>query len=547
MLTSASFPRCSGKLLGLGILGSLALGLSPTASAQNLCAQDQFAADGNSQNLNCTANDVRVAKVTSVRDLAGNPLTTCIQGTTFTFIADFEVVTSSTSSRSNIGLYFASQGQSNALKGTCVDNIISTSHQCPGAATGVMCGSDNYNELDASPDNCGDTSSTDKSPVFGAAAQGVTVEVTNFLCQAPAGQTGTPHLVLPNCTTWQVPGKTLQCTSASPTFPFNTNAIPGSPSKCNCGTIDLPIQPIVPSATISKSCNTTLTTGSGKTTCDAGPEGSTVTYHVGILNTAQFGGIIVDRICDDKYGTVYNTTSTACAAGTVGSVASTTCTAGVPGTIAMNATGTCDFTVVQGENASVTDIVSVSGHSAVSTDQTFGPTPSNSVLVTSSDAPSTATLTKGVTATTASCATVRYSVNVANTSGADEALMLTALTDSAYGNVTQCTNANCANNSGASGSLQILGTTCGVASGIGTLAGTTGAGVLPASLPVGGNHYLCTFDAQFCSALDNNSCISNAGHLGGTFTGDEAADTITATANTLTVKECLQTTVTSTP
>jgi len=548
MISTATSPICRGKLLRLGIIAtSLVIGLSQTASAQNLCAQDQFKADGNNQNLGCTANDVRVARVVGVRDLAGNPLTTCIQGTTFSFIADFEVVTSSTSSRSNIGLYFASQGQANALNGTCVDNIISPMHQCPGAAAGILCGSDNYHELDSSPDNCGDTSSGDTSSVFGAAAEGVTVEVTNFLCQAPAGQTGAAHLVLPNCTTWQVPGKTLQCTSVSPTYPFNANAIPGAPSKCNCGTIDLPIQPVNPSANVTKSCNTGLTTGTGQTTCDAGPEGSTVTFHVGIGNTADFGNIIVDQICDSEYGTVADDGAPVarCPAGSLSgaSVASTTCV--VPLTVG-STLATCDFTVAVGENITgQTDTVTVAGHSAVSTGQTFSKT-SNSVTVTSSDAPSTATLTNDVVATTASCATVRYSVDVKNTSGADESIMLTALTDSAYGDLTKCTNASCANNSGASGSLQILGTTCGLASGIGTLAGNAGSGVFPASLSVGGSDYKCQFDAQFCSALDNNSCISNLDTPGGSFTGDEAADKITASANTLTVKECLQTTVNST-
>ena len=174
--------RCCRKLSFVFALLATAF-LAVPAFAQT-CLQDEFNAAGNKQKLNCTANDVRVAQVTSVRDLNGNPLTTCFQGTTFSFLADFEIVTSSTSSRSNIGLYFANQGQANALKGSCVDNIVSPLHQCPNAATGIQCGSDNYHELDPAPDTCGDTSSTDFSPVFGAAAEGVTIEVDNFLCEA---------------------------------------------------------------------------------------------------------------------------------------------------------------------------------------------------------------------------------------------------------------------------------------------------------------------------------------------------------------------------
>src|SRR5713226_5115174 len=265
------------------------------AFAQN-CLQNEYnifngaPAGSTSQSLalNCTANDVRVAAVVGVRDLNGNPLTTCFQGTTFSFLADFEIVTSSTSSRSNIGLYFATQNQADALNGTCVDNIVSPTHQCPGAAPGIMCGSDNYRELDPQvnskggpvPDNCGDTSSTDSSPVFGTAAEGVTVVVSNFLCEAPTGST---TLVLPNCTSWQIPGGTNVC--FSPSGDYLNAATPGTKSKCNCGTIPLPITPVTVTPSVQKACTTTNTPGpatftqnpntQSPTSCDAGAEGST--------------------------------------------------------------------------------------------------------------------------------------------------------------------------------------------------------------------------------------------------------------------------------
>jgi hypothetical protein len=133
-------------------------------------------------------------------------------------------------------------------------------------------------------------------------------------------------------------------------------------------------------------------------------------------------------------------------------------------------------------------------------------------------------------------------VDVHNTSGVDEVLTLTGLTDTAFGNITQCTNANCASGSGANGTATILGTTCGVASsspGLGTLSGATGGGVLPATIAVDG-HYTCQFDAQFCSAVDASTCISNTDSVNATLHGDEGAtDPVTVTANTITVKECL--------
>ena len=534
------------------------------AFAQN-CLQNEYnifngaPAGSTSQSLalNCTANDVRVAAVTGVRDLQGNPLTTCFQGTTFSFLADFEIVTSSTSSRSNIGLYFASQNQADALTGSCVDNIISPQHQCPGAAPGILCGSDNYHELDpqvnskggAVPDNCGDTSSTDFSPTFGTAAEGVTVVVNNFLCEAPAGSA---TLVLPNCTSWQIPGGTNVCFSPSPSFPYENAATPGTKSKCNCGTIPLPITPVTVAPIVQKACNTTITNSpnpptftqnpnvASPTSCDAGAEGSTVTYTVAITNTSNVpnNNVVVDQICDDQYGNVFTAggfTGAACPAGSVGTIASTTCP---PSPISPGATGTCTFTAVQGEIKTITDTASASGHSSINASSTFLKTQSNSVTVTSTDAPSSAKVTKAFVGTEAGCATVRYSVDVHNSSTADEVLTLSSLSDTAYGDITKL---------GSGTPPIVLGTTCNQPTsgfGLGTLGTVAGAGTF-GTIPPGGD-YTCQFDGQFCSALDINSCISQVDSVSGVLKGDEL-ESVTQTFNTLTVKECFTATITSTP
>jgi uncharacterized repeat protein (TIGR01451 family) len=561
---------------------AMAIMAGPAFAQGGNCLQNEYnifsgaAAGSTSQSLalNCTANDVRVAQVTNVTDLNGNPLKTCFEGSTFSFLADFEIVTSSTSSRSNIGLYFATQNQPDALRGSCVDNIISPQHTCAGGVG--TCGSDNYHELDPqvnskggpAPDNCGDTSSTDNSPVFGMAAQGVTIRVDNFLCQAPAGST---TLQLPNCTSWQIPGGTNVCFSPPSAFPYENSAVPGTKSKCNCGTIPLPITPVTVTPIVQKACTTAKTVGpatfdsgiennpptastQSPTTCDAGPEGSLVTYTVSITNTSNIpnNNVVVDQVCDSQYGTIFddnllNSGGTrvfaACKAGTSGiTPTNVSCP---PSPIAPLGSATCQFTATVGENVTgLVDIVTASGHSSINATSTFSQT-SNNVTVTSTDAPSSATITKGVVATEAACATVRYSVDVANTGTHDENLTLTSLSDTMYGDVTKCTNSGCAN----TGGTLILGTTCGVATGsvgLGTLSGVAGAGVLPASLSVGGSDYKCQFDAQFCSALDPNSCITSVDKVNGAFTADEAADIVTLTNNTITVKECLTTTVGST-
>lgn len=546
----------------LGIALAAAAMLATTGFAQT-CLQDEYN-KVNKQKLTCTANDVRIAQVTNIRDpLTGKALTTCFQGTQFNFLADFEIVTSSTSSRSNIGMYIATASTTQALTGTCVDNIIQPQHPCPSDSS-LNCGSDNYHELDPAPDNCGDTSSTDVSPEFGKAAEAVTLEVDNFNCTAPAGSN---TLVLPNCTSWQIPGGTIQCVSPAPDFPYPFNgpggtptAIPGSPSKCNCEVISLPITPVNPKPLALKACNTNLTSTApsftfdannppgtaSPTNCDAGVEGvDTATYTVAIDNpnvSGTTGDIIVDQICDSAYGQVFPATGS-CKAGSTGqTINNTSCSAlDIP----LGQSATCTFTAPSiGESNTVSNVVTVSGHSKVNTAVTWTANGTNSVSVHSEEAPSTATVTKGVATTTAACATVRYTADVKNTSGADENLSLSGLSDSAFGDLTKCTNAGCTN----TGGTLILGTTCGVASnshGLGTLSGSLGAGAFAASLPVGGNDYTCEFDAQFCSALDANSCISNTDTITPSLSGDEATDKVTVTANDLTVKECLTTTVTS--
>src|SRR6266513_5679938 len=101
--------------------------LSATPAFAEGCLQDEYNLT-QKQNLNCTANDVRVAKVINTRNLDGSARATCNSGSTFTFIADFLVETTSSSSRSNVGLYFSNKDvtqQSTALTGTCTDNVIS--------------------------------------------------------------------------------------------------------------------------------------------------------------------------------------------------------------------------------------------------------------------------------------------------------------------------------------------------------------------------------------------------------------------------------------
>jgi hypothetical protein len=548
-------------LLALAILATPAFAGSADPT---LCLQTQYN-QVQKQKLNCTANDVRVASVSNVTDLAGNTIATCIEGTTFSFIANFNVVTTANATnaggRDNIGLYFQTDpSKANALVGnTCTDNIISQQHPCAtsGSGSGTTCGTTGYQEFDTAPDNCGDTSSSVNGNI------GDIILVKDFKCttsnSVPCPFDSTKQcLSLPNCTSWQVPGSSIQCVASTPTstppgnwdYPFdasgNPEAIPGSPSKCNCGIVALPVQPVNPKPLALKACNTPLTstaptfnfdtnnppgtvTPSADTNCDAGVEGQgTATYTVAVDNpnvSGAFGNIIIDQICDSAYGQIYPATGS-CAAGSVGTGTFVSCSTF---DVALGAFATCTFTAPSiGELNSVNNIVTVSGHSKVSTGVTFS-TQTNQVTVHSEDAPTTAAVAKSFQATIAACATVRYNVDVHNTSGFDEVETLSALSDTPFGSLTSVHD-------------DVKGTTCGVANGAGTLSGTAGAGTLPATVAVDG-HYTCQFDGQFCSAVDGSTCIQHDNQITTvTLIGDagESHTSFNQASNTLTVKECLQ-------
>lgn len=587
------------------LVAALALSMMAAPAFGQNCLQDEYTAAGQQQSLNCTANDVRVAKVINVRDLNGANVTSCTPGP-FPFIADFLVTTSSSSSRSNIGLYFSDKDvhdQATALTGMCEDNIISDHHTCPDVTINgntihptATCGSSHYEELDPqttkiqgkttpTPDNCGDSSSNDPSVCLDAnnhvvscskaqlanctvanncfaATQVITAELPNFQC--PSDVASGTELQLPNCTSWQVPGSTIECQSdPNQGWPYSTAAIPGSPSKCNCATIPLGITVQNPGVTVAKNCNlgdTAITTDVEKCDFGATVEGGDVTYNVTVTNKSNFGDSIVDQICDSQYGTISDdgqSGQSACAAGSfckahctgvdtpftgctgagtanpgTSCIASTTCATPLT---ANGSPASCSFTVNQPESQDITNVVKVSGHGSSS--GSFGPTPSNSVEVISGEAPSTATITKGTLGNQGACATMRFDVDVENTSSPDETITLSALTDSVFGPVNACTNAGCTN----TGGNIILGTNCGLASGVGTLSGVTVTGfpggaygtVSPSS------GYKCAFDAQFCStSLDIHGCFQNTDKVTGTIAGDEN-ESVTVTANSLTVTECI--------
>jgi hypothetical protein len=592
----ARFSRCfraSRTLSFLLIATAAVIGFTPIpASAQgtpNKCIQDEYNSyNGTSKTLSCTAGDVTVAGVTGEKDLNGNPLTSCLAGTNFSFIADFTIQTTSNKTRSNVGLFFGTGGQTQALTGNCDNFVLSPTYTCPatvGTAHPQTCGDATYEELDGAINGetaatsttaggCGDTSSTDNN---GLGTQFAELELDDVTCPTnpipcPPGVVTPPGvttcMALPECTGWYQPTNTMpECTiSPADSFAWPSTAVPGTSSKCSCTTLYIPVQPVSPAVTVNKYCTTDNSPGNNSS-CDAGPSdpSSTVTYTVSILNSSSAGGVDVDQICDNVYGQIYTApgVTASCPVGSgctsPNNVVGGTCdTATTCPTTAIDVTSTttpftCTFTATQTELKTVTDHISVYGHSdlATTTPVAISPNPTNStnVVVTSGDAQSSATISKGLSSTTNACMTARYNVTISNTATGttDEALTLQqtgtpgnggyvpAITDTHYGDITTTHGSATADGS-------VLGTTCGSAVG-GTGQGTfssiticngTGCGVGTApggsfTTPIEpGGTYQCQFDGVICGApqsvqaFHTGTCSIPAGETNGTCTNPGA-------------------------
>lgn len=440
---------CGGITSAL-VVGALAAPAFAAVGDGN-CMEDRFF-NVTRGHLTCTANDVRIARASNIRDVQGNPLSQCVSGQPFSFIADFTVqLTAQT--RYDIGLYFATDGDSNhdgALTGTCDVNKIT-----PLAGTPVPLGSANYINLDSPPDSCGDiTNDAVHDP------QLVTMRVDNVLCQDTDAD---GYLNLPNCTSWRQPGSNEVCLTELDVFP-------GSPSKCNCD-IGFNVPIFVETGTIS-------------VTKDASPAsrpepGGEFTFSVSVTNTAQFTSLTLDRICDDRFGTIAKVAAVDdCATGSIGTKNSTDCS--VPQSLAPAGSYSCSFTAtVSGEPQTVTDTVTVSGH-----DQNNKPVQgSDSAQVVIADVAPSALVIKSLNSLR--CATVRYAVQVNNT-GTSESLTLSALNDSGFGALTSVHG-------------DVEATTCSV----------------PQTIAAGGS-YNCTFDAKFCGASHTDTVTGSLNDNEGT-------------------------------
>lgn len=565
------------------VLALLALAVMAVPAFAQVEPDDPCVQAASGGHVTCTAGDVKIAFADNPRHLDGTPFTPaagCTEGTKFSFVADFHVTTTATE-RSNIGLYFQTSGSGNAVTGatgTCENNIIapphlnSTGEVCLGSGatatetnTGSCSGPGTYEEEDSNGEptftqggtvGCGDITTSDNNQV-------VTIEVDGADCVA--GTNG--MLLLPNAVTWQQSGGIQFCTASPPNYSWDDtkSATAGATSKCSHNdTFTVPITVQSPTISVAKSCTTTISsqTTPPLTNCDAGTDnGGTVTYHVTVTNTSNTGTLTLNDICDTYYGTIAlasGTTAQPCwqtnglPVNPPGTLSGTN-GCGLPQTLqSAGNTGdsyNCTFQASQGESEpSVVDVAHAYGLGQDGKTGFSGN--SGSVTVTAEESPSSATVTKNWVSTTSACFTVRYSVDVANTSpsGSDENLTLTGLTDTISGSATAWDLTKINTDTGNSAS-PILGTTCGVAAK-GTLAGSALAGGPFTALNAGGSDYICNFDAQICGSLGSVSActtgstgFSSMDTVNATISGDESTDTVTVTPGSKTVSECVSTSV----
>jgi hypothetical protein len=443
--------RCMGaSAIAVGVL---LVGAQP-ASAAN-CIQDVWQAHGNKQNVTaggqCTIeNGVRVCRCT----LGGN----------VTFTADFEMdLTADT--RYDTGFYIATDGDispTGALTGLCAATQITQQN----SAT--------FRNLDAAPDTCGD--------ITGPLGTAFNPQIVHFTLTIPCSDPdGNEQLDLPFCTTWRQPGSNQVCTSVNDVFP-------GSPSKCNCGLLAIPIffEPVA--IDVQK---TAMPDKVPETGCPQSPTGC-VTYNVSVKNTAQVTDVTLATLTDSLYGDITTTghdgiTATTCVPD------GDTATCEIGGTIAPQATCTCQFTVTVPAGDTGQQIVDTV--TACVPDPFGGADPicdTDDATVTYEDVPEPPSLTK--TATAIACTVdATYAVVVSNNSPQD-ALTLNSLQDDQFGSIT-------AAHAAGGGFKEVVSTTCG----------NVGSCPIGGIIPPSGN-CSCTFVGRIttCDVTHTNTVTASA-------------------------------------
>jgi hypothetical protein len=333
--------------------------------------------------LNCTANDIRLSRATSVSPAS------CIEGEKFDLTATFETNVTA-NARYDAGFFFRIDGGANARgDGSNATGTCSLSALTPGVSP----------SLNLDGDTCGD---------LNAGTYNLTFTIPNVLCHDSDGD---GFLNLPNCTSWH----SNQATACN----INTAADfhPDTKSKCVCDdTFQVPVIVETASLTVAKSASPTSV-----------PEtGGTVTYSVQITNGASFVSVTIDSIIDDLYGDLGDASNP--------NVTDNTCDDLIGDVLAPGGSTSCSFKAfVSGDSGqTVTDTMEVCGTDSAGHSDVCG---HDDADVHITDVSATPTLDKTAQSAANCQLDVTYQVVVSNHSAIDT-LTVNALNDDKFGNIT---------------------------------------------------------------------------------------------------------------
>ena len=436
-------------------LVAAALLLGPQEASAQTCIQDVWKAHGNNQNLTCTAGDVTLATATNINITTGGTcaggVCSCYAGQAVTFTADFRMNLGA-DTRYDVGFYIATDGDPNgdgAISGQCSANAsLSTNTTRAG----------NFINLDGAPDVCGDITGPlslaagSHNPLF------VTATIVGVTCPSTPGQ----KLTLPFATTWRQPGSNEVCDGTGNGTTTN-DVYPGSPSKCNKGSLVLDITSVSTTIGVTK---TALTPSVPET-------GGSASYSVTVNNTSAVA-VTLTSLSDNQYSDITAVGGAVTATTCVPDADAATCQVG--GSIAAGQSCSCTFTanVPAGDvPGSFVDVVQACANNVTNPTAVCN---TDDAEVPYSDVFSAPTLVKSVGAT--ACA-IDQTYNVAvNNTNATETLTLNTLTDDKFGDITS-------NHAAGGGVGAVLNTTCGQ-------AGSGNPGALPFVIGPAGS-YACSF------------------------------------------------------
>ncbi|MGE0822032.1 MAG: hypothetical protein AB7G75_03595 [Candidatus Binatia bacterium] len=192
-------------LLFLQLFVLTALFASPRLASAALCLDDNY-----DKKAVCTAEDVQIAQVIVNQVIDGCDPNIPNDTATIDFDVVVQLNASDSSGRFDSGIYIAQDG-GDALTGQCVNSPLPLTTDTLGDG-----------------DSCGDLT---------LQGQQVTVNFNGPVEVACVDSNGDGALDLPSCVSWKQPGDNDECNDIS-------GAVPGTPSKCKCETLDIPEVPV---------------------------------------------------------------------------------------------------------------------------------------------------------------------------------------------------------------------------------------------------------------------------------------------------------------